>query len=180
MASDSEPNAYTLAELARLVGATLDGDGAIRIARVATLERAGTGDIAFLANPRYRAQLATTHAAAVIVSPDAASATPRAKLISTNPYAAFARVAAILHRAPRVEPGLHPTACVDPSARVAGSAAVGPFAVIGAQASVGERSQIGAHSLRLLGSGCRRSDPLRRNTTRCTGHAAPVEPFAPS
>jgi UDP-3-O-[3-hydroxymyristoyl] glucosamine N-acyltransferase len=57
----------TLAELARRTGATLDGDGAIVITRVGTLERAGPGDIAFLANPRYRSQLAGTRAAAVIV-----------------------------------------------------------------------------------------------------------------
>ena len=48
----SGPLACTLAELARRTGATLEGDGSVTVSRVGTLERAGPGDIAFLANPR--------------------------------------------------------------------------------------------------------------------------------
>jgi UDP-3-O-[3-hydroxymyristoyl] glucosamine N-acyltransferase len=145
MADHDEPHAFPLSELARRSGATLDGDGAILIERIATLERAGPRDIAFLANPRYRSQLAGTHASAVIVAPDAASATPLPKLVSANPYATYARVATILHPPPPVAAGVHATASVAPSATVAGSAAVGPFAVVGAGATVGERCSIGAH-----------------------------------
>ena len=107
MSSRDEPNALPLAELARLSGAALDGDGTVVIARVATLERAGPGDIAFLANPRYRAQLADTRASAVIVAPDAAAATPLPKLVSANPYVTYARVAAVLHPPPAVVPGVN-------------------------------------------------------------------------
>jgi UDP-3-O-[3-hydroxymyristoyl] glucosamine N-acyltransferase len=147
MASRQEPNALSLAELARLSGAALDGDGTVVIARVATLERAGPGDIAFLANPRYRAKLADTRAAAVIVARDAAAATPLPKLVSDNPYATYARVAAILHPAQGVVPGVHATAAIDPTARIAPTAAIGAFAVVGARASVGERAAVGAHSV---------------------------------
>jgi len=73
MASPSAPR--TLTELAALTGATLEGDGSVVVSRVATLEHAGPQDIAFLANPRYRGQLATTRAAAVIVAPGAAPKT---------------------------------------------------------------------------------------------------------
>ena len=64
MLPDGERGIVPLAELARLADATLFGDGEVLIARVATLEGAGPRDIAFLANPRYRAQLATTRASA--------------------------------------------------------------------------------------------------------------------
>ena len=37
--------------------------------RIATLDTAGPADIAFLANPRYRSQLASTRAGCVIVAP---------------------------------------------------------------------------------------------------------------
>ena len=47
------------------------------ILRMATLENAGPGAIAFLANPKYRAQLAATRAAAVIVAPEFAEADGR-------------------------------------------------------------------------------------------------------
>ena len=145
MASLRESAGFPLAELARLTGATLAGDGSVRVTRVATLERAGPHEIAFLANPKYRAQLATTRAAAVIVAPDAAAETTLPRLVSANPYATYARVAAILHPAGAPAPGIHPSACVDPTATIATTACVGPCAVIGAGATVGERAAIGPH-----------------------------------
>ncbi|MGE5089364.1 MAG: UDP-3-O-(3-hydroxymyristoyl)glucosamine N-acyltransferase [Candidatus Levyibacteriota bacterium] len=136
---------WRLDELARRCGATVDGDGATTIERVGTLEHAGPRDIAFLANPRYRPQLATTRAGAVIVAPDDVAATALPKLVARDPYATFARVANILHPAEAAAPGVHPSAVVDPSAQVASTAAVGPFAVIGARVSIGEHAAIGAH-----------------------------------
>ncbi|HVK83189.1 MAG TPA: LpxD N-terminal domain-containing protein [Kofleriaceae bacterium] len=55
---------WSLADLAQAAGAALFGDGAVRVTRVATLERAGPGAIAFLANRKYAAQLDSTRAAA--------------------------------------------------------------------------------------------------------------------
>ena len=146
MARQGESPQHSLEDLARSVGAALDGDGSIRIARVATLERACPGDIAFLSNPRYRSQLATTRASAVIVDPSSASATSLPKLVSNNPYATYARVATILHPSSSVIGGVHPTAAVDSTAQIAASAAIGAFAVIGARVVIGERAAIGAHA----------------------------------
>jgi UDP-N-acetylglucosamine acyltransferase len=41
--------------------------------------------------------------------------------------------------------GIHPSALVDPGARLARDVVVGPFSVIGAQVEIGEGSSIGAH-----------------------------------
>ena len=57
---------YTLAELAKRFALELRGDGAVSIPDVATLAAAQSTQIGFLANPRYRGELATTQAAAVI------------------------------------------------------------------------------------------------------------------
>src|SRR5438105_2803113 len=137
--TDSAATAVLLSELARRTGATLEGPGDVVIARIGTLERAGPGDIAFLANPRYRAQLASTRASAVIVAPADAARTALPRLVSSNPYAVFAAIAQILHPAPAVEPGIDATARVHSQASVAASAAVGPYAVIDARVSVGAR-----------------------------------------
>jgi UDP-3-O-[3-hydroxymyristoyl] glucosamine N-acyltransferase len=136
-----------LSELAARTGALLDGDGAVDIVRVASLESAGPGGIAFLSNLKYRQQLAATKAAAVIVAPDFAGDTAVPKLVSRNPYATYARVAAILHPRALAEPGVHRTAIVGDGARIEASATVGPYAVIGARTIVGERAQIGAASV---------------------------------
>ena len=135
---------FSLAELALSTGATLSGDGAVRVSRVATLESAGVGEIAFLANPKYRFQLATTRAAAVIVAPDMAAHTALPKLVGENPYAIYAKVAAILYPPAPLTPGVHASACAERSARIAASASVGPNAVVAADAVVGERARIGA------------------------------------
>jgi UDP-3-O-[3-hydroxymyristoyl] glucosamine N-acyltransferase len=155
----------TLTELAARVGATVDGDGGVSITRVATLESAEAGTIAFLANPKYRAQLATTRASAVIVAPPMAAITALPKLVSANPYATYARVAAVLHPVAGAPPGIHPTAVVAPDARVPPSAALGPRVVIGAGADIGERAQIGAGCV--IGAGVRLGDDalLHANVT---------------
>ena len=144
MSSLRESAGKPLSELARLTGATLDGDGSVVVERVATLEHAGSRDIAFLANPRYRARLAATRAAAVIVDPAAAAATSLPKLVSANPYAVYARVAALLHPEPARAAGIDPTARVDASARIAATSSIGAYAVVGAHAQVGERAVVGA------------------------------------
>jgi UDP-3-O-[3-hydroxymyristoyl] glucosamine N-acyltransferase len=133
-----------LRQLAERCGAELAGDGEVVIDRVATLESAGKGAIAFLANPKYRSHLAATHASAVIVAPVDAPATALPKLVTANPYAAYARVAALLHPARPPVPGIHPTAVIAPHARVDPSAAVGAHAVIGERSNIGERTAIGA------------------------------------
>ena len=91
------PAGVTLSTLAAHTGATLEGDGATIVRRVGTLDQATPDAIAFLANPKYRHQLAATCAAAVIVAPEDAAATSLPKLVSANPYATYAKVAALLH-----------------------------------------------------------------------------------
>ncbi len=140
------PNATAglpLLELAARTGAAVEGDGAVRIHRVATLESAGPGAIAFLSNPKYRAQLLATRASAVIVAPGVATPAALPRLVARNPYATYAKVAAILHPVAAPAPGIHPSAVVDPGARIAPTAAVGPLAVVGRGAVIGERTWIG-------------------------------------
>jgi len=132
-----------LSELAARTGATLAGDGNVDIVRMATLEDAGPGAIAFLANPKYHGQLASTRATAVIVAPEFAVETALPKLLSSNPYATYAKVATILYPRSALKPGVDRTAIIGDGALIAASAAVGPYAVIGARSTIGERTRIG-------------------------------------
>ena len=143
----STGSGLTLAEIARRLGGEVVGDGAIEVSAVATLEEAGPAEISFLTNPRYRSKLGATRAAAVIVGPRDRDATSIARIVADNPYAYFARTLALFHPPGAAVPGVHPSACVDPTAVVAPSAEVGPFAAIGPSARVGERARIGAGSV---------------------------------
>ncbi len=137
---------WTLAEIARETGGDLVGDGSIRIRQVATLSRAGDGELSFLANPRYRSQLASSGASAVIVGVREKDLTALPRIVAANPYACYAKAATLLNPLPAVVPGIHPSAVVGEGARIAASAS------IGAQAVVGEGAQIGAECV--IGAGC--------------------------
>ena len=63
-----------LKELAERLGCRLEGDGALGIHRVASLEQAGEGDVTFFANPRYAPALRRTRASAVIIGERAPAA----------------------------------------------------------------------------------------------------------
>ena len=128
---------------AELVAAEANA-GSILIERVATLDAADAGAIAFLSNPKYRARLAATRASAVIVSAADAAATPLPKLVTPDPYSTYARIAAMFNPPPAFVAGVHPSAVVAPSARVASTAFIGPHVTIGERTTIGERAQIHA------------------------------------
>src|SRR6185312_816766 len=144
MSRSRDAGGIALRLLADPARAELVGDGAVLIDRVATLDGATAGAIAFLANPRYRHQLRSTRASAVIVDPRFAADTSLPKLVTANPYAAYARVAALFHPPRPVVSGIHPSAVLAATAHVADSAKIDAFAVIGDHARIGERTLIGA------------------------------------
>ncbi|HEX6998443.1 MAG TPA: UDP-3-O-(3-hydroxymyristoyl)glucosamine N-acyltransferase [Gammaproteobacteria bacterium] len=137
----------TLRELAAEFGCELRGDGERVVVAVGTLTGAGPNQITFLANPAYRAELAKTRAGAVILEPRYGDECPVPALVTGNPYATYARIAARLHPPPAAEPGVHPAAVVAPDAVVPPSAHVGPGAVVGARTRLGERAVIGPGSV---------------------------------
>ena len=140
----AEDRGCTLGDLAVRFGCELRGDPEQRVTRVATLGSAGPGDLGFLANPHYRAQLAVTRASAVVLDAANAAQCPTAALIHGNPYATYARMAALLHPPAPAVPGVHATAVVDAGAQLAASASIGAHVVIGPGVRIGERVRIGA------------------------------------
>jgi len=134
---------FSLGELAVRFGLTLRGEPSLTVRSVATLSHANTGALSFLANSRYRKQLESTRATAVLLSADDESHCPVAALIDPNPYLAYARIAALMHPQASSAPGIHPSAVVAKGARIAASASIGPLAVIEDEAQIGERVLIG-------------------------------------
>ncbi len=128
-----------LDELARAISADLvGGDPSTDITSCATLEAAKPGQLSFLANPKYLAQLQTTSATAVCVSP-AVTSTNTALLQSKDPYYAFTQAMILLHGF-RKHPftGIHPRAYVDPTASVGENTIVYPNAFIGPRVKIGK------------------------------------------
>lgn len=139
----SAPAALTAAQLAERFELRLHGDGAAAVTGVATLARAQPHHLAFLANPRYRAQLAQSQAGIVVAREDDLAGHARTGLIAGDPYAAFARIAALFETREPALRGVHSSAVIDASAQVDASASIGPFVSIGARSRIGPGAVIG-------------------------------------
>lgn len=141
-----------LGELAAQFDCELVGDPDRMIDNVAGLQNAGPTSLSFLSNPKFRTQLAGTRAAAVVVRAEDVDDSPTASLVSDNPYADYARMAAVIHPPPRYTPG------VDATAAVAATAEISPTAHIAANVSIGDRTIIGDNAYvgpgTVIGPGC--------------------------
>ncbi len=158
-----------LAELAVRFGCELQGDPDALIERVAPLQEATPGTLAVLANPRYRRFLAGTRATAVVLDAGSAAECPVAALISGNPYATYERIAQLLHPAPPVVPGRHPSAVVEEGAWVDSAACVGALAYVAAGAKVGPRAFVGPGCTVLAGAEVGADTRLVARVTLCEG-----------
>ena len=142
----SAPATFTADDLARRFSLGLRGDGAARVEGVGTLAGARPGQLAFLANPRYRNQLAASAASVVVMREADAEGHDGTALVASDPYVAFAKISALFEPAPVREPGIHPSADIAPDA------SVDPAAHVGAFTSIGARSRIEAGAV--IGPGC--------------------------
>ncbi|WP_207061753.1 UDP-3-O-(3-hydroxymyristoyl)glucosamine N-acyltransferase [Motiliproteus sp. SC1-56] len=175
--------AYSLGEIAAFLGATLAGDGERRVSGLQTLAAAQPDQVSFLANPKYRRELASTQAAAVILHPSQVDACPVPTLALDNPYLGYARLSAWFDPRPQAVPGIHATAVVHERAQVDASASVGPGAVIEADVRVAAGASIGPHCVLGAGSVIGRDTRLAARVTlyhgvrigaRCVIHSGAV------
>jgi UDP-3-O-[3-hydroxymyristoyl] glucosamine N-acyltransferase len=153
--------AMKLAELAQLTGATIEtGAPDLEITGAAGLAEAVAGQVTFLSNPRYTAQVKETRAAAIYL----AANTPierddLAVLRARDPYLAYTKALRLFHPVPEVVPFVHPAAVIDATAQVAADAYIGACVVVGPRCVIGSRAvlhpnvtvyedvEIGAHSV---------------------------------
>jgi UDP-3-O-[3-hydroxymyristoyl] glucosamine N-acyltransferase len=150
---DIKTRTFRLEELAAALGLGFSGDPDRPVRNVSTLAAAGADDAAFLANPAYKPALSSTQAAVVVMKPDLADTFKGNALLSTNPYADWARLIRLLRPPPVVKPGIHP------SAVISADAAIDESAHIGAQVVVGAGVQIAANAV--IGPGCVIDDGVR-------------------
>jgi len=143
---------YTLASIASKINAQLvipASDGAnitnqVEIFGLATLANAGKGQIAFLANSKYKHQLSNTQASAVILSTDVLKDCPVPALVMDNPYMGYALLANLLDSTPKVASGIHPTAVIANNVKLGKNVNIGANAVIESGVSLADNVSIGA------------------------------------
>ena len=159
----------TLQQLAEAIDARLvGGDADTVITGVATLDQAGSEQVSFFTNPRYRRLLGDTLAAAVITGERDREHCPVPVLVSTNPLLAYAKTAVLFRHRETVKTGVHPSAWVDPQARIAEDAWIGPHCSIDADAVIGAGSWIGPHTV--IETGAEIGDHCRLIARVTVGH----------
>jgi UDP-3-O-[3-hydroxymyristoyl] glucosamine N-acyltransferase len=148
----------TLNDIADYVHGRLDGDPHVIIRDLRGLDEAQTGDLTFLANPKYKDKIETTEASAVLAAPGI-ECPGKNLIIVDDPYASFGRLLHLFYPEEPLMPGISKEACIAGDATVSPEAVIYPHVYIGSKASVdsgailypgvviGPEAQIGAGSI---------------------------------
>ncbi len=155
--------AYTPEELAVIVDARrVAGTTDRKVTDIASLAAARPGDLSFLGNAKYRAQVAASEATVLLLPLDYVGE-PRAGQVFLrveNPSAALARLCARIEQTlwPKPAPGIHPSAVVAPTAQVDATVHIGPLCVVEDGARIGAGSVLQASVFvgrdAVIGEGC--------------------------
>ena len=136
-----EAEGIKVSKLARVAGGRVVGDGEVVITRVADLETATEGAVAFVEDAKTL-PLAHKSKASCLIVPEGEAIEGKSCIEAKHPKLAFALVAEVLHPPKRREPFVDPTAVVRESANVHASAFIGAHAHIGLRSEVGAEAQI--------------------------------------
>jgi UDP-3-O-[3-hydroxymyristoyl] glucosamine N-acyltransferase len=120
----------TLKDIALSLGGEICGNDSVEITGVAGIEEARSGDLTFIANPKYVKLLDDTSASAVIVGQDIQKAKIPI-LRHANPYYAFSKAIALFHKSKESYPEkIDPTALLGKEVEVGKGIYVGPYVII--------------------------------------------------
>lgn len=150
----------TLAEIAHAIDAKVLGDGAVAVERLAAAGAApGPQDLVIAFAPEAAAQLKDSGARLALIA-EGVPPPPSlvGVLVAERPRLAFARLLQMFETPPLAPAGVHPSAVVDPSARLGEGVSIGPLVVIGPGAVIGAGSRLLAQVTigrdAVLGEGC--------------------------
>ena len=139
-----------LAEIATAVGGTVEGDPERPVRGVAALDRAGSHDLSFLANSRYRGVARASRAGAILAAPG--EDLPGHDVVRVaNPYLAWVRVLALFVPPEPPRRGIDPRAVIGESSRVGADPDIRAGVVIGEGCVIGDRVRLHPHVV--LGDG---------------------------
>ena len=146
---------YTLAELAKLIGAEVIGDAQAQIRRANSFEAAESGDVTFAADRAYRNRLAQSKASAIIIAPPVVE-TSTNLLVVKNPKLAFARAVQLLHQPPYQPTGISEDFIKGENCILGNDLSIHPRVTLGHNVVIGNRVTL--HPGVVIGDGSRIGD----------------------
>jgi len=140
--------AQLLSDIARALGGELRGADTL-IERLSPVESAKAGSLAFVSHIKFAKHIGNTEASALLVGPSLAELASQKGpcIVVPDAYVSFARLTQYwraVHSAP-VNPFIHPTAVIEPTASIGADAAIGPMVYIGSGACIGSGVRLGSH-----------------------------------
>jgi len=139
--------AHKIRDIARALAAEAEGDLDLEVTGAAEPQAATASELALAMDPRYGEGIGKGKARAAVVWPGAdwRAMGLQAAIFAPRGRLAMAGLTRLLDPGPDLQPGVHPLAVVDPSARIGAGAAIGPFVVIGAGVELGPEARIASH-----------------------------------
>ncbi len=108
------------------------GDVDYELKGAAGLDIAASGEITFLANPKYTPQIKQTKASAIFLNEtEQIERADIAVLRAKDPYLAYTRALRLFNPEPKFAPFIHPLSAIDQSATIASNVSIDAFVSIG-------------------------------------------------
>ena len=156
---------YTVKDLARVVGGTVEGDENTKVWKPCKIEEGEEGGVTFLGNPKYTHYIYERRSSAVIVARDFVPEKEVGSVLIRvdNPYMAVAKLLHFFNQRSKPPKGHSWRSHVGRGSKLGKGCYLGPFAVVGRHTVIGDNVSIypGAH----IGDNCRIGD----NTTIYSG-----------
>ncbi len=130
---------HTAAQIAERLQGEVLGDATTILTGLASAENARAGDLTFADKAEYVLAAEQSAATAILVS-GGCSSTKKLVIRVPNARIAVAKLLPVFFPPDQYLPGVHPSASIDPSARVDATAHIGPNCVVAAGVSIGARS----------------------------------------
>jgi UDP-3-O-[3-hydroxymyristoyl] glucosamine N-acyltransferase len=129
--------AVPISEIVAYTGGRYDGPADRMIEGVAPLAEAGETQLAFLSNPKYAPQLASTKAAAILVAEQTTGDDDRFIRVA-DPYFAVAQILTKFFAFRSGPDGISPRASIAASAKIGEGVSIGPFSTISDDVVLGD------------------------------------------
>lgn len=135
---------FTALQISDLLQGKVEGDGTVKVNRLAKIEEGAPGALSFLANPKYTPFIYTTNSSVVIVANDFVAEEPvKSTLIRVaDPYAGFAKLLEVYNQIVRDKKGIEQPSYIAASAKTGVDCYVGAFAYLGNNVKLGDRVKV--------------------------------------
>ncbi|GIW82435.1 MAG: UDP-3-O-acylglucosamine N-acyltransferase [Gemmatales bacterium] len=151
-------SSVSLRALAELVGGEIVGDADIEIRAARPVFEARAGDITLFEHDKYLEAVKSSAASAVVVGKNVCIE-GKTVLRVHDPLLAFIEIVRTFRGRQEAKPlGIHPRACVHPSAQIGPDPSIHPLAVVGENCVIGARCVL--HSGAVIGANCKIGDDV--------------------